>query len=67
MTSTIKDQLTLDNSNEENRMVLTSEDIREQILFWLEVSWDALAYPDKKWEKHSLAMKEIEELAKQIK
>ena len=66
MTSAIKDQLTLDNSNEESKMVLSNEDIREQILFWLEFSWDALAYPDKKWEKYSLAMKEIKELANQI-
>jgi len=66
MTSAIKDQLTLDKPNKESKMVLSNEDIREQILFWLEFSWDALAYPDKKWEKYSQAMKEIKELADQI-
>ena len=72
MTSTQKDQLTIDNSNDEPKIVVSNEYIREQILFWLEVSWDALAYPDKqdqlptKWEKYSQAMKEIKELANQI-
>jgi len=66
MTSLQKDQLTLDNSNEESKMVVSNEELREKILFWLEVSWDALAYPDKKWAKYSEAMKEIKELVNQI-
>ena len=66
MTSAIKDQLTLDNSNEESKMVVSNTELREKILFWLEVSWDALAYPDKKWANYSEAMKEIKELVNQI-
>ena len=65
MTSSQKDQLTLDNSNEESKMVVSNTELRDKAMSQLEIFQAALDY--KEWKKASAAMKEAKELLQQIK
>ena len=64
MTSSQKDQLTLDNSNEESKMVVSNTELRDKAMSQLEIFQIALDY--KEWKKASAAMQEVKELLKQI-
>ena len=64
MTSSQKDQLTLDNSNEESKMVVSNTELRGKAMSQLEIFQIALDY--KEWKKASAAMQEVKELLKQI-
>ena len=64
MTSAIKDQLTLDNSNNESKMVVNNAELRDKILAQLEQF--EIMFASGKIKQASAAMKEAKELVNQI-
>tara|TARA_R110000751_G_scaffold199883_2_gene304682 strand:- start:149 stop:583 length:435 start_codon:yes stop_codon:yes gene_type:complete len=73
MPSAVKDQLTLDNSNEESRVVSSNIELRDKAIFQLEI-FEAVMHMDpaslrsshREWKEAAATIKEVKELLKQI-